>query len=90
MFKKCVFATVFLAVILGLIAMPASANWPKKPIKIMIPWPAGNDPSTMVATAMAPHMSEELQGWQGLGRSMPRGGWPEVACTGAGSGRLPW
>lgn len=46
--------------ILGLIAMPAAAEWPQKPIKIMIPWPAGNDPSTMVATAMAPHMSEAL------------------------------
>jgi tripartite-type tricarboxylate transporter receptor subunit TctC len=38
----------------------AMANWPKKPIQIIIPWPAGNDPSTMVATAMAPHMSKEL------------------------------
>jgi hypothetical protein len=27
---------------------------------IMIPWPAGNDPSTMVASAMAPVMSDEL------------------------------
>ncbi|THB81357.1 MAG: tripartite tricarboxylate transporter substrate binding protein [Desulfobacteraceae bacterium] len=38
----------------------AFAAWPKKPIQIMIPWPAANDPSTMVATAMAPLMSEEL------------------------------
>jgi len=44
----------------GLAAGPASAEWPDKPIQIMIPWPAGNDPSTMVATAMAPLMSEEL------------------------------
>ena len=36
------------------------AAWPKKPIKIMIPWPAANDSSTMVATAMAPLMSKEL------------------------------
>ena len=36
------------------------AAWPKKPIKIMIPWPAGNDPSTMVATSMAPLMADEL------------------------------
>lgn len=38
----------------------AQAAWPTKPIKIMIPWPAGNDPSTMVATAMAPEMSKTL------------------------------
>jgi tripartite-type tricarboxylate transporter receptor subunit TctC len=38
----------------------AVANWPKKPIQVIIPWPAGNDPSTMVATAMAAHMSKEL------------------------------
>lgn len=36
------------------------AAWPKKPIRIMIPWPAANDPSTMVATAMAPEMSKKL------------------------------
>lgn len=39
---------------------PALAKWPSKPIQIIIPWPAGNDPSTMVAIAMAPHMSKEL------------------------------
>jgi len=60
MLKKCVLATAVLMMILGLIVMPAAAEWPKKAIKIMIPWPAGNDPSTMVATAMAPMMSEEL------------------------------
>lgn len=38
----------------------AFAAWPKKPIQIMIPWPAANDSSTMVATAMAPLMAEEL------------------------------
>lgn len=41
-------------------AVPGLAAWPKKPVKIMIPWPAGNDPSTMVATAMAPEMSKKL------------------------------
>lgn len=60
MLKKGVLLTAVLVMILGLIAMPAAAEWPQKPIKIMIPWPAGNDPSTMVATAMAPHMSAEL------------------------------
>jgi tripartite-type tricarboxylate transporter receptor subunit TctC len=43
-----------------LAAGPALAKWPSKPVQIMIPWPAGNDPSTMVATAMAPIMSKEL------------------------------
>ncbi|MFH1155162.1 MAG: tripartite tricarboxylate transporter substrate binding protein [Pseudomonadota bacterium] len=37
-----------------------AADWPDKPIQIMIPWPPGNDPTTMVATAMAPIMSEDL------------------------------
>jgi tripartite-type tricarboxylate transporter receptor subunit TctC len=60
MLKKCVFLTAVLFMILGLIAVPTSAKWPQKAIQIMIPWPAGNDPSTMVATAMAPHISEEL------------------------------
>ncbi len=41
-------------------AGPAAAAWPEKPIQIIVPWPAGNDPSTMVATAMAPLMSKEL------------------------------
>lgn len=38
----------------------ALADWPEKPIEIIIPWPASNDPSTLVATAMAPVMSESL------------------------------
>ena len=37
-----------------------SAGWPEKPVQIIIPWPAGNDPSTMVATAMTSHMSKDL------------------------------
>ncbi len=49
------------AVVLAVaLAGPSHAGWPEKPIMIMIPWPAGNDPSTMVATAMAPKMSEAL------------------------------
>lgn len=60
MLKKCFIFSIVLVVIFGLIVMPASAKWPKKPIQIMIPWPAGNDPSTMVATKMAPLMSKEL------------------------------
>ena len=60
MLKKLVLVAAVLGLILGLMVVPASAKWPSKPIKVMIPWPAGNDPSTMVATAMAPHMSKEL------------------------------
>jgi tripartite-type tricarboxylate transporter receptor subunit TctC len=38
----------------------AMAAWPEKPIQIMIPWPAPNDPSTLVANAIAPVMAEDL------------------------------
>ncbi len=51
---------VLASLILLAAAGPVQAEWPEKPIKIMIPWPAANDPSTMVATAMAPEMSERL------------------------------
>jgi putative tricarboxylic transport membrane protein len=60
MIKKSVLVIAALVLMAGMMAGPASAEWPAKPIQIMIPWPAGNDPSTMVATAMAPLMSEEL------------------------------
>ena len=60
MLKKLVLVTAVFGLILELMTVPASAEWPSKPIQMIIPWPAGNDPSTMVATAMAPHMSEEL------------------------------
>lgn len=38
----------------------ALADWPSKPIQIIIPWPAPNDPSTLVTTAIAPVMAKEL------------------------------
>jgi tripartite-type tricarboxylate transporter receptor subunit TctC len=60
MLKKGLLIAAVLMMLSGLMAMPAMAEWPQKAIKIMIPWPAGNDPSTMVATAMAPFMSDEL------------------------------
>lgn len=60
MIKKSVLVIAALVLMAGMMAGPASAEWPAKPIQIMIPWPPGNDPSTMVATAMAPLMSEEL------------------------------
>lgn len=43
-----------------LTAGAAMAAWPDKPIQILIPWPAPNDPSTLVASAIAPVMSERL------------------------------
>lgn len=52
-------AVVILAI--SLAAFPCAAKkWPSKAIQIIIPWPAGNDPSTMVAMAMAPLMSKKL------------------------------
>ena len=60
MLKKLALVAAVFGLILGLMVGTASAEWPRKAIQMMIPWPAGNDPSTMVATAMAPHMSEEL------------------------------
>jgi len=60
MIQKSLLAACFLGLILAMVAAPAAGEWPDKPIQIMIPWPAGNDPSTMVATAMAPYMAEAL------------------------------
>jgi tripartite-type tricarboxylate transporter receptor subunit TctC len=59
--KKFWFHLMLCTLVLTLI-VPATgfAAWPKKPIQIILPWPAGNDPSTMVAISMAPLMSEEL------------------------------
>lgn len=48
------------AAALALMTGAAAAEWPDKPIQIMIPWPAPNDPSTLVANAIAPVMSEDL------------------------------
>lgn len=48
----CVFSLMFPGQVL--------AKWPSKPIQIIIPWPAANDPSTMIATAMAPQLSKKL------------------------------
>ncbi|MBU0972598.1 MAG: tripartite tricarboxylate transporter substrate binding protein [Proteobacteria bacterium] len=59
--KKIIIRLMFSALVLTLVVPGISfAAWPKKPIQIIIPWPAGNDPSTMVATSMAPLMSAEL------------------------------
>lgn len=58
--KKVLMVLALSMMVLTVFAGSALADWPKKPIQIMIPWPAGNDPSTMVATAMSSHMSKEL------------------------------
>lgn len=59
--KKIVFHLMLSVILVTMVLISSSfADWPKKPIMIMIPWPAGNDPSTMVASAMAPLMAEEL------------------------------
>ncbi|MFO7783841.1 MAG: Bug family tripartite tricarboxylate transporter substrate binding protein [Thermodesulfobacteriota bacterium] len=58
--RRTITMLIAAALVLSFTAGPAAAEWPEKPILIMIPWPAANDPSTMVATAMAPHMSEKL------------------------------
>ena len=57
MIKK-MFVAAALAV--GFFGGSAFAAWPEKPIQIVIPWPATNDPSTLVATAIAPVMSRDL------------------------------
>ena len=38
----------------------AAEQWPTKPIIVIIPWPPAGDPSTIIATAMSPLLSEEL------------------------------
>ena len=42
MLKKLVLVTAVFVLILGLMAVPASAKWPKKAIQLIIPWPAGS------------------------------------------------
>lgn len=60
MLKKSILVLTVLAAVAAMSAAPALAKWPTKPIQIMIPWPAGNDPSTLVATSMAPEMAKIL------------------------------
>ena len=61
MVRKSVLFAIATVFVFGMAATPTLAAWPEKPIQIMIPWPAANDPSTMVATAMAPVMSDTLK-----------------------------
>ncbi len=53
----------FIAAALICMLLPISAHaadWPKKTIQIIIPYPPGNDPTTAVMNVMAPILSEKL------------------------------
>jgi tripartite-type tricarboxylate transporter receptor subunit TctC len=60
MFRKLVQISAATAAALAFSLGAAMAEWPEKPIQIIIPWPAPNDPSTLVANAIAPVMSDDL------------------------------
>ncbi len=60
MTKKTIVGMLLVSALFFSISTGGAADWPSKPIQILIPWPAGNDPSTMVTTAMSPHLSKEL------------------------------
>lgn len=60
MIKKLLHVAFAATAVLGLSLGAALADWPNKPIQIIIPWPAPNDPSTLVTTAIAPVMSKKL------------------------------
>ena len=58
--KKNILFVVLVFVFLIVVNSFACAEWPEKPITVIIPWPPGGDPSTIVCNAMAPLLSEEL------------------------------
>jgi tripartite-type tricarboxylate transporter receptor subunit TctC len=58
--RKTIIAMVGVLMFFVPFSAALAADWPSKPIQVIIPWPAGNDPSTMVTTAMTPHLSKEL------------------------------
>lgn len=60
MIRKLASTAFAAATVLGLSLGAAFAAWPNRPIEILIPWPAPNDPSTLVAHAIAPVMSKTL------------------------------
>jgi len=56
----CISITVFVLIGLCITATPVIAKWPNKPIIITIPWPPGNDASTIISNGMVPLLSKEL------------------------------
>lgn len=61
MFKRGVCVGVMVLLACGvLFAGSVWADYPTKPIQIVVPWPAANDPSTMILAKMTPIMSKEL------------------------------
>ncbi len=56
----CITIAAFMLVGLCLTATPVVAKWPTKPIIITIPWPPGNDASTIISNGMVPLLSKEL------------------------------
>ncbi|GAK55103.1 hypothetical protein U27_01934 [Candidatus Vecturithrix granuli] len=58
--KKSIVLLFGIILIYSLFPILSEAEWPEKPIQLIIPWPAPNDPTTIIATAMAPYLSDEL------------------------------
>jgi len=54
------FVAVITLLFISFAGSPAIAKWPKKPIIVVVPWPAANDPSTMVSSALVKVMSKDL------------------------------
>ncbi len=56
-------AVLGLMAALSLVAVPSAApaaEWPSKPIQVIVPFPPGNDPSTIILNVMAPILQKEL------------------------------
>lgn len=58
--KRNILLSVLVFVFLIVVSSAAFAEWPEKPITVIIPWPPAGDPSTIVCNAMAPLLSDEL------------------------------
>ncbi|MFZ9297814.1 MAG: Bug family tripartite tricarboxylate transporter substrate binding protein, partial [Hylemonella sp.] len=59
--KKMTWKTLALASLLAISALPAQAqtSWPTKPIKLVVPYPAGG-PVDQLARTLAPRLGEVL------------------------------
>jgi len=59
--KKHFLVVIGIAISLLLVTvMPSEAKWPTKPIIIVVPWGATNDPSTIVSNAMISVLEKDL------------------------------